>query len=344
MYQEQFNRRFANKRLASKRFGPAIAAVIAVAGAALVACPLAGSAVAASYPERPVRIVVPWPAGGPTDAVARVLAQEISQQLGQPIIIDNKAGATGSIGSDSVAKSPPDGYTIVVSNTASHALSKIANPKLPYDPVRDFKSIVEYGNYPVAVMGATTLPARTLKEFIAYSQKAKDGLLIGVPGAGSVSHIYGLLLAQTTGAKLTFVPYRGDAPARVDLLAGNIQGVASTPDFQMIDDGKAWLVGSTGNRRWKQTPDVPTFAEAGYPDLVALIAWGFSAPAGTPDDIIQILNEATNRALKSERVRKVMEDNSYFPVGGSPQVLTDAFNKQIVEFGDMFKAGLIKLE
>jgi tripartite-type tricarboxylate transporter receptor subunit TctC len=322
------------------------ASVLAIAGIALfaVAVLFADAAHAADYPNHPIRIVVPWPAGGPTDAVARVLAQEMSEQLGQPIIIDNKAGATGSIGSDNVAKSAPDGYTIVVSNTASHSLGKIANPKLPYDPVRDFKSIIEYGNYPVAVMGATALPAKNLKEFIAYSQTAKDGLLIGVPGAGSVSHIYGMLLAQKTGAKLTFVPYRGDAPARVDLLAGNIQGVASTPDFQMIEAGKAWLVGSTGNRRWKQTPDVPTFAEAGYPDLVALIAWGFSAPAGTPDNIIQILNEAANKALKTDKVRQTMEDNSYFPVGGSPQVLTDAFNKQIVEFNEMFKAGLIKLE
>ena len=170
--------------------------LFAAACALLGATAFAGTAPAADYPTRPIRIVVPWPAGGPTDAVARVLAEEMSATLGQPIIIDNKAGATGSIGSDNVAKSAPDGYTIVVANTASHSLGKVANPKLPYDPVTDFKSIIEYGNYPVAIMGSTSLPAKNLKDFIAYSKTQKDGLSIGVPGAGSVSHIYGLLLAQ----------------------------------------------------------------------------------------------------------------------------------------------------
>jgi tripartite-type tricarboxylate transporter receptor subunit TctC len=316
------------------------AAACTLAGAAA----FAGAATAADYPTRPVRIVVPWPAGGPTDAVARVLAEEMSATLGQPFIIDNKAGATGSIGSDNVAKSAPDGYTIVVANTASHSLGKVANAKLPYDPVTDFKSIIEYGNYPVAIMGATSLPAKNLKDFIAYSKTQKDGLSIGVPGSGSVSHIYGLLLAQKTGAKLVFVPYRGDAPARLDLLAGNIQGVASTPDFELIAAGKAWLVGSTGAKRWKQTANVPTFAEEGYPDLIANIAWGFSAPANTPDDIIKTLNDAANKALKSEKVLKIMEDNSYFPVGGPPSVLTNDFNKQIAEFSEMFKSGLVKLD
>lgn len=299
---------------------------------------------AADYPNRPIRIVVPWPPGGPTDAVARILADEMAATLGQPVIIDNKAGATGSIGSDYVAKAAPDGYTIVVSNTASHSLGKVANPKLPYDPVKDFKSIIEYGSYPVGIFASTSLPMRNFKNFIAYSKTQKDGLSIGVPGSGSVSHIYGLLLGQKTGAKLTFVPYRGDAPARLDLLAGNIQGVSSTPDFEMIAAGKAWLVGSTGTRRWKQTANVPTFAEEGFPDLVAQISWGFSAPAGTPDEVIRTLNQATNKALKSERVLKMMEDNAYFPVGGAPEVLTNDFNKEIAAFSEMFKSGLIKLE
>jgi tripartite-type tricarboxylate transporter receptor subunit TctC len=315
-------------------------AAIAALAAAVVATP----AVSADYPNRPIHIVVPWPAGGPTDAVARILAQEMSDTLHQAIVIDNKAGATGAIGSDAVAKSVPDGYTIVVANTASHALAKIANAKLPYDPLKDFVPIIEYGSYPVAIMASTSLPAKTLGEFVAYSKTLKDGLLIGTPGAGSVSHVYGLLLQAETGAKLSFVPYRGDAPARLDLLAGNIHGIASTPDFGLIAEGKARLIGSTGTKRWPQTSDVPTFAEAGYPNLVALISWGFAAPAGTPDDIIRTLNTATNRALQSDKVRKVMVDNAYFPTGGTPDVLWNAFSKQISQFDQMFKAGLVKLD
>ena len=299
---------------------------------------------AADYPNKPIHVVVPWPPGGPTDAVARVLAQEISETLHQPVVIDNKAGATGSIGSDFVAKAPPDGYTIVVAGTASHSLAKIANARLPYDPLKDFRPIGEYGRYPVGLFVGNALPIKDLGEFIAASKTAKDGLSIGLPGIGSVSHLYAQLLASKTGAKLTYVPYRGDAPARLDLLAGNIHGIASTPDFGLIADGKARLIGSTGTARWPQTPDVPTFAEAGFPDLVGFIVWGFAAPAGTPDDIIKILNEATNRALQSERVKRIMVDNAYFVSGGTPDALWSTFSKQISEFGEVLRSGAVKFE
>jgi tripartite-type tricarboxylate transporter receptor subunit TctC len=153
-----------------------------------------------------------------------------------------------------------------------------------------------------------------------------------------------LLLANKTGAKLTFVPYRGDAPARLDLLAGNIQGIASTPDFGLIAEGKARLIGSTGTKRWPQTPDVPTFAEAGFPDLVGFIVWGFAVPAGTPDDVVKILNTATNRALQSERAKRIMVDNAYFVSGGTPETLWTEFDKQIAEFGAVIKSGAVKFE
>jgi tripartite-type tricarboxylate transporter receptor subunit TctC len=272
------------------------------------------------------------------------LSQEISETLGQPIVIDNKAGATGVLGSDFVAKSPPDGYTIVVAGTASHSLAKIANPKLPYDPLKDFRPIGEYGRYPVGIFVGNLLPVTNLGEFIAHSKSADSGLSIGLPGVGSVSHLYAQLLASNTGAKLTFVPYRGDAPARLDLLAGNIHGIASTPDFGLIADGKARLIGSTGTSRWPQTPNVPTFAELGFPDLVGFIVWGFAAPAGTPDDIVRIFNEATNKALRSERVKRVMVDNAYFVTGGPPDALWSVFNKQILEFGEVVRSGAVKFE
>ena len=302
------------------------------------------SAKAADYPNRPIHVVVPWPPGGPTDAVARVLSQEISETLRQPVVIDNKAGATGVLGSDFVAKAAPDGYTIVVAGTASHSLAKIANAKMPYDPLKDFRPVIEYGRYPVAIFVGSQTPITNLAEFIAQARAAKDGLSIGLPGVGSVSHLYAQLLATKTGAKLTFVPYRGDAPARLDLLSGNIHGIASTPDFGLIADGKARLIGSTGTQRWPQTPNVPTFAEAGFPDLVGFIVWGFAVPAGTPDDIVKILNEATNKALQSERVKRIMVDNAYFVSGGTPDALWAVFAKQISEFGDVIRSGAVKFE
>ncbi len=303
------------------------------------------SAQAADYPNRPIRVVVPWPPGGPTDAVARVISQEISETLRQPVVIDNKAGATGVLGSDFVAKAPPDGYTIVVAGTASHSLAKIVNAKLPYDPLKDFRPIVEYGRYPVAIFVGSHTPITNLAEFIAQTKSAKDGLSIGLPGVGSVSHLYAQLLASKTGAKLTFVPYRGDAPARLDLLAGNIHGISSTPDFGLIADGKARLIGSTGTQRWPQTPNVPTFAEAGFPDLVGFIVWGFAAPAGTPDDVIKILNEATNRALQSERVKRIMVDNAYFVSGGTPEALWSTFEQADfgIRRGDPQRRGQVRM-
>jgi tripartite-type tricarboxylate transporter receptor subunit TctC len=299
---------------------------------------------AADYPNKPIHVVVPWPPGGPTDAVARIISQEISEQLHQPVIIDNKAGATGAIGTDYVAKSQPDGYTVVVAGTASHTLAKIVNPKLPYDPLKDFRPVVEYGRYPVGLFVGGQTSIKTLDDFIAQSKANPNGLSIGLPGIGSVSHLYALLLANKTGAKLTFVPYRGDAPARLDLLAGNIQGIASTPDFGLIAEGKARLIGSTGTKRWPQTPSVPTFAEAGFPDLVGFIVWGFAVPAGTPDDVVKILNTATNRALQSERVKRIMVDNAYFVSGGTPEALWTEFDKQITEFGAVIKSGAVKFE
>ena len=272
------------------------------------------------------------------------MSQEISETLHQPVVIDNKAGATGTIGTDFVAKAAPDGYTIVVAGTASHSLAKIANAKLPYDPLKDFRPIVEYGRYPVGLFVGGQTSIKNLSDFVAQSKAAKDGLSIGLPGVGSVSHLYAQLLASKTGAKLTYVPYRGDAPARLDLLAGNIQGIASTPDFGLIADGKARLIGSTGTQRWPQTPDVPTFAEAGFPDLVGFIVWGFAVPAGTPDDVVKILNEATNRALKSERVKRIMVDNAYFVAGGTPDELWSVFAKQISEFGAVVRSGAVKFE
>jgi len=312
--------------------------------AALLATVAAGAAQGADYPDRAVHIVVPWPAGGPSDAVARVIGQDMAAALHQPFVIDNKPGATGTIGSDFVAKAPADGYTIVVANTASHPLGRLANANLPYDPLKDFRPVIEYGVYPVGIMVAAALPIKTLREFVDYSKTTTDGLLVGVPGVNSVSHIYGQLLAQKTGAKLTFVPYRGDAPARVDLLAGNIHAIASTPDFGLIETGKARLIGETGSRRWPQAADVPTFVELGYPDLDGLIAWGFAAPAGTPDKVVATLNAAANRALKTEAVRKIMVDNAYFPTGGTPDAFWGRFKDQIRTFGDMEKSGIVKFQ
>ena len=303
-----------------------------------------GDALAQAYPSKPVHIVVPYAAGGITDIVARALAARLTESLKQQFIIENKPAAGGIVGTNEVAKAAPDGYTLLVGADAAFVTAPHAYAKLPYDPLKDFRPVIEYGRYLVGLFVGAQTTITDLTSFVAQSKSAKDGLSIGLPGVGSVSHLYAQLLAGKTGAKLTYVPYRGDAPARLDLLAGNIQGIASTPDFGLIADGKARLIGSTGNKRWPQTPNVPTFAEAGYPDLVGFIVWGFAVPAGTPDDVVKVLNEATNHALKSERVKRVMVDNAYFVGGGTPEELWSVFNQQINEFGAVVRSGAVKFE
>jgi tripartite-type tricarboxylate transporter receptor subunit TctC len=311
-----------------------------VLGAAL----LAASEPAIPYPTRTIRIVVPLPPGGPTDAVARVLAREMHLRLGQPVVVENHPGGTGAIASEAVAKSDPDGYTLIVAGTASHALLKVVNPKLPYDPLKDFKPIIEYGSYPVGLMVAKALPARNLRELVAVSQRTQGGLFIGVPGTGSVSHVFGIRLVKETGAKLTFVPFRGDAPARLALLVGSIHGIASTPDFAMIAEGSARLIGSAGDDRWPQTADVPTFAEQGFPNLMGLTRWGFAAPAKTPDSVVRVLNEVSNEALKADNVRQVMVNNAYFVGGGPPQLFWTNLAHQIAALEAIFEKESIKLD
>ena len=316
----------------------------AIALCAALSAAMAPQACAQAYPDKPIKMIVPFLPGGPIDTMARLTATDLGTRLGQQVIVENRPGAGSTIGFKAAATAEPDGYTLLFGSSGSLGVAPALYPSLDVDPLKHFTAVATTSLLPHVMVVGPTVPAKTLAEFIAYSKSNKDGLLLGIPGTGSVSHLYGLALAAKTGAKLTFVPYRGDAPARLDLLAGNIHGVASTPDFGLIAEGKARLIGSTGTKRWPQTPDVPTFAEAGYPDLVGFIVWGFAVPAGTPDDIVRILNEATNRALQSERVKRVMVDNAYFVSGGTPEALGQAFDKQISEFTEIMKAGAIKFE
>ncbi len=327
------------------------ATVFAIAGMALFAITIlrADAAHSADYPNHPIRIVVPWPAGGPTDAVARVLAQEMSEQLGQPIVIDNKAGATGSIGSDNVAKSPPDGYTIVVSNTASHALGKIANPKLPYDPVRDFKSIIEYGNYPVAIMAATTLPAKNLKEFIALAKAKPNGILFGSSGAGSIQRLVMELMAQDAGVKLLHIPYKGSNEAVAGMLGGDIQalynGVSNFVELLAANKLRALAVAT--DQRSSQLPNVPTVKEAtdGALKNVDTGSWfGLFAPAGTPPAIVAQVQRDLAAVLADPEVRKTVEQRGFIPVASTPAQFGETIKAETVRWQQVIKEGNIKPE
>jgi tripartite-type tricarboxylate transporter receptor subunit TctC len=280
----------------------------------------ATTAVAQEFPDRPIRLVVPYPPGGVTDVTARVVADAMAANLGQRVIVDNRPGAAGNVGSDAVAKSKPDGYTILMSligNTISMSLFK----NVPYDFERDFAPIAQVTTSSNVLVVHPSVPAKTPQELVALA-KAKPGALnYASTGNGTSTHLSGELFKLATGTNIIHVPYKGGAPAQQDLLAGQVQMMfdnipVSVPHIQR---GALRALAVTGRVRSKGLPDVPTLAEAGIPGVVIEGWMGLVAPAGTPRPIVDKLNASLNKALQDPKVRKTLEETGATLVGGTPE-------------------------
>jgi tripartite-type tricarboxylate transporter receptor subunit TctC len=272
--------------------------LIARLSAGLLAAALAAPALAQSYPAKPVRIVVPYPPGGPNDIVARTVGQKLSEQLGQPVIVDNKPGASGNIGAESVAKSPADGYTLLLLTTG-HTINPSLYPKLGYDLAKDLAPVTQLTAGPMVVIVNPSLPAKNIKELISLA-KAKPGALnFGSAGNGSSTHLAPELFSSMAGIKMNHIPYKGSAPALTDLMAGQIQ-VAF--DFMIsamphVKSGKIKALAVTSTTRSPAAPDLPTVAESGVPGF-EVIGWnGLVVPARTPKEIVAKLNAELKKAL-----------------------------------------------
>ncbi len=314
------------------RFFAAFAAV-----AALVA---AAPARAQDYPTKPVRIIVPFAPGGTADTLGRLAAQKLSESLGQQFVIENRGGAGGVIGSEIVAKAQPDGYMLVVSGVASHAIQPALSKNVPFDPIKDFTHIALFGGPPGVLAVNPGLRAKNLKEFIALAKSEPGKLAYGSPGNGTQGHLIAEQLKQVAGIQMTHVPYKGASLAVADLIAGHLQIVSTTltTAATQIKAGKARALAVSSATRVPDFPDVPTFKELGYPDLTATIWFSLSGPAGMPQDIVNKLNAEVRKALKEPDVRERLKPEGIEPGDLDPQQFTAFLASEVKRWAPVVKA------
>jgi tripartite-type tricarboxylate transporter receptor subunit TctC len=274
---------------------------------------------AQAWPDRPVKIIVPFAPGGSADTLGRLVAQKLAEQLKASFVVENRAGAGGSLGSELVSQAAPDGYTLVVSGIASHVIAPMLPQGTPYDPVRDFTHIALFGGPPAVLAIHPAVKAKDLREFVLLAKSKPGGLSYGSPGNGTQGQLVAELFKQRAGIDLVHVPYKGASAAVSDLIAGHLPAVSTTltTAAPQIRAGKARGLAISAASRLAEFPDIPTFAELGYPDLVATVWFSLSGPANMPPEIVERLNAEVNRALELPDVRERLK-----PEGIVPQRLT----------------------
>jgi tripartite-type tricarboxylate transporter receptor subunit TctC len=312
--------------------------------AAALALPLS-CALAQTYPSRPVRLIVPFAPGGFTDVVARILGQKLSEAMGQQFVIENKAGAGSTIGSDLVAKSPPDGYTLLMVSS-THVISTWIYKSLPYDPIKSFTVITKLVDSPYVLLVNPKVPARNVQEFVALAKAAPDTIHYASSGNGSAQHLMGGLFVAMTGAPLKHVPYRGSSGAATDLVAGVVESsFAGVPNaLAQVPQGRLKALAVTTARRIPQLPDVPTLQEAGVPGYEASVWLALLAPAGTPPEIVNRLNTEIAKLMNSPETRKALFDAGVEPTPSTPQAMTDYMVQELARWGKVVKDTGVKLE
>jgi tripartite-type tricarboxylate transporter receptor subunit TctC len=283
--------------------------LLAITVAAVVALASAGMAEAQGYPTRAITMIVPFPAGGATDTLARFLGERIHAVLGQPVIIENIAGAAGSIGVGRAVRSPADGYTLSIGTSTTHMLTG-GLYALPFDLLKDLEPVIQIGSEPLLIVGKKNLPADDLKGLIAYLKANPDKASVGIAGVGATGHLSGIAFQKATGTRFQFVPYRGNAPAMQDLLAGQIDFmIEPSSNFKsLLAAGSVKPFAITGKTRLASSPDIPTADEAGLPGFFASLWYGLWVPKDTPKEIIAKLNATMVQVLADPMVQKRLGD------------------------------------
>ncbi len=317
-------------------------AALTLAGAALGLAQTA-PAFADNWPSRPVTMVVPFTAGTTSDVIARSLAQELHQKLGQPFIVENKGGAGGNIGATAVARANADGYTILFATTGQAATNQLMYKKMDYSPQRDFASVVLVAKAPVIVTAKPDAPFSTLKDFIAYAKANPGKATGGFPGNGTLGHITGELLARSAGIDFAKSQYRGSAQILTDLIGSHIDvGMDSLAGYvPSVREGKIKALAIASSQRWSRLPDVPTVAES-LPGFEAGVWYAVLVPAKTPDDIIAKLNAATNAWLKDPKTQEFLANLGIQPAGGTPADLKAFTQAEIDKWGPIIKDAKIE--
>ena len=322
-----------------------LATLGAGAAASLLPCAAPTAWAQPAYPTKPITMLVPFPPGGPTDLVARVLAKQMSDQLGQNIVIDNRPGANGNIAAVAVARAPADGYTLLY-NTSSITLSPALYKSLTYDVVRDFAPIALTAVVPLALVVHPSIPANNVKEFIAYAKANPGKLSYGSAGNGNVTHLGAFQFVQANGIDAVHVPYKGSAPADMDLAGGQIQFMTDTVNSVMsfVKEKRMKMLAVTTAKRMSLFPDVPTLAESGMPGFEVGAWQGVMAPAGTPRAVIDRLNTEIVKALQSQEVRSKLAVQGAEPLGSSADEYGAYVKKELVRWAGVVKATGVTIE
>jgi len=309
-------------------------------------CVLAGQAGAqGNYPSRPVRIVVPSPPGGGTDIIARVLAEHFSKAMGQQFFVENRPGAGNMIGIESVARSAPDGYTLLMV-PSTLALNSVLYKKVNYDPIGDFSPITVAATAPNVLVINPKVPAKTLREFVAYAKKKPGELTYGTPGVGTSPHMSMELFKSMAGVDIRHIPYRGTAPAVTDIISGQIHAMfanALTAKPQ-VDAHKVLALAVSGPKRIEAMPDVPPVAQAGVPGYEAMQWYGLVAPARTPKDIIVKLHAAARQALSTAEMKEKLAGDGAEPAGSTPEEFAALIKSELEKWTRVARAAKIEAE
>ncbi|GEP56415.1 Bug family tripartite tricarboxylate transporter substrate binding protein [Reyranella soli] len=305
-----------------------------------------GAALAADYPTKPIKIVVPYAPGGGADSVARIVARKVSENTGYTIVIENKGGAGAILGTDQVAKAEPDGYTLLLGQSGPISINPAVYKSLPYDPVKDFAPITMTTAYPYILVVNAELPVKTLQELVALAKSKPDAMNYGSTGVGAANHLVAELFNSKAGIRMTHVPYRGTALAVGDLLGGQLTVVFGDPISVLphIKSGKLRALAVTSLERSPVAPEVPTVAESGYPDFEALAWHGILAPAKTPPAVIKKLNEEIVKAIKDPAARELLENQAMQPVGNTPEEFAAFIQKDIAVWKGVAEAAKVTVE
>jgi len=304
------------------------------------------STAAEAWPTQPIRFIVPFPPGGPTDLMARLIAEPLAQKLGTTVVVENKAGASGNIGSAYVAHAKPDGYTILLAASGNMSVNQTLFKNLPYDPIKDFSSIIQISKFPLVLEVKTSTPVKSVKEYVDYAQANPGKVTFGSAGNGSPQHLGGELFKTITKAPIQHIPYKGAGPALTDLMGGHIFSMFDIlgSSMQYINNQDFRPLAVTTSSRSKQLPDVPTMQEAGI-DGFDYYAWhGIVTTAGTPDEIIKKYNTALNEIFQNPEFAKRWEDIGSEVVGGTPEQFTQLVNAEADRLGGIVKTLGVQLD
>jgi tripartite-type tricarboxylate transporter receptor subunit TctC len=314
-----------------------------IAGGAL--CALSAAALAQSYPVKPLRIVVGFSAGGGTDVAARAVAQKLTESLAQPVVVENRVGAASSIAAEHVARSPADGYTLMM-GSVSLSINPSLHARLAYDPQRDFAAVVHLVSSPFIFVTHPSIPATTVKEFVAFAKARPGQLNFATAGAGSGAHMFMELFNLITGVKMTSVHYKGQAPATVDVLAGQVpvQFDSIMTLYPITRQGRLRALAVSTTQRSPIAPELPTMVEAGVPGYDADAWFGFFAPAATPKDIIQRLNTESVKALQAADLRERLRGIGATGVGGTPEQFGAMYRNELAKWAKVVKAAHVRVD